>query len=122
MFGEAPAPRPGTCTRAAHLSRAAVPPPPTPGRESFRGSLAWGVGAPDPSNPAGGLRGRDARRSGFGRKGRGGSRTRQLPPPQPALHSCPAAAPAAAPSPLGVLSPERPSGPGVREASHINLR
>lgn len=33
VFGEAPAPRPGTCTRAAHLSRAAVPPPNAGARE-----------------------------------------------------------------------------------------
>lgn len=124
MFGEAPAPRPGT----SHPRRPSLAQPPTPllpatpGRESFRGSLERGGGAPHPSSAAGdlGVRG-PGRRSGFGPKGRGGSRTRWLSPPRPALHFCPAAALAAAPSPPRVLSPERPSGPGVREESHINL-
>lgn len=45
VFGEAPAPRPGTCTRAAHLSRAAVPPPQRRGARAF-GDHWRGASAP----------------------------------------------------------------------------
>lgn len=51
VFGEAPAPRPGTCTRAAHLSRAAVPPPPNAGARELSGITGVGRRRPRSLQP-----------------------------------------------------------------------